>query len=236
MKRYYRIDDAATWEHCIPPCFSAPRANGAMVARPGRGGSVRLAGAGVLVAWKRWHLMLEALAALPPAARARLHFTHIGGSDGTTASVRYADALRKRTMALGLGDQVEWRGEQLSSRALIEESDCAVVLSRDEPFSMVMLEALAIGVPVLASEGGGPADVLQPGVTGWFFQPDDAADLARQLRMLVETDALQKVEVTRDAIGRCESGAVADEWTQVYERLSPASAAPRATATDDVRA
>ena len=49
-----------------------------------------------------------------------------------------------------------WRGEQTSSRALLEQCDCAVVLSREEPFSMVMLEALARRRARAGEPGGRP--------------------------------------------------------------------------------
>ena len=35
---------------------------------------------------------------------------------------------------------------------------------------------------MLASQAGGPSDVLEPGVNGWFFRPNDAADLRAKLR------------------------------------------------------
>jgi glycosyltransferase involved in cell wall biosynthesis len=172
----------------------------------------------MIVAWKGWHLMMEALAGLPASVRDRIHFTHIGSPDGTADSEAYAASLYARTTHAGLGSNVTWLGEQTTSRALLEQCDCAVVLSHQEPFSMVMLEALALGVPVLASKAGGPGDVLEPGINGWFFRPDDVDDLARQLARLVESDALRSVRIKADSIRRFDSAVVAAQWAQIYER------------------
>ena len=218
MKRYYGIDAGSSWDSCIPPCISGAIPAGSRRLGERGDGIVRVSGAGMLVAWKGWHLMLEALAALPAPVRDRLRFAHIGSTDETAESARYAESLRAQTAALGLTKHVEWRGEQSSSRALLEQSDCAVVLSRADPFSMVMLEALALGVPVMASAEGGPTDVLRPGVNGWFFRPNDSADLARQLALLVESDLLEKTRVTSEDIRRFDATVVAEQWLQIYQR------------------
>jgi glycosyltransferase involved in cell wall biosynthesis len=219
MKRYYGIDPGGSWNQCMPPCIADAMVTTTAHSRRDRQKPVRLAGAGLLAEWKGWHLMLEAFALLPASVRARLHFTHIGSSDASTASIRYAKTLRERTAALGLTQNIQWSGEQASSRPLLEASDCAVVLSSHEPFSMVMLEALALRVPVLASAAGGPSDVLQAGSNGWFFQPDDAGDLARQLAMLAETDALEAAQVTTEHVQRFRASVVGAEWGEIYRRL-----------------
>lgn len=220
MKRYYGVAGSGSWEQCIPACVSATAPSNSSRPRDRTRRPVRLGGAGLVVEWKRWHLMLEALALLPPTVREQLRFVHIGGPDESAASRRYAAALRARTIALGLSNVVEWRGEQPSSQALLTEIDCAVVLSRLEPFSMVMIEALAAGVPVVASAAGGPRDVLMPSVNGWLFEPGDPRDLARVLTMLVETDALRCVRIEAEQLRPFTAPVVAEQWARVYAALS----------------
>lgn len=221
MKNYYRVAPAADatepWSQCIPGCVP-PRELCHLIGDKG-GGPLRLGGVGMLVAWKRWHLVLDALAALPPPVRARVRFTHIGAPDETAASRHYAEALQTQTKALRLGAIVEWRGEQPGAEALLREIDCLVVASRREPLSVAMLEALQAGVPVLASRSGGNRDVIAPARNGWFFEPDDPRDLARAIAMLAETDALRRVEFRAEDLARFDARRVAAQWAEVYARL-----------------
>jgi glycosyltransferase involved in cell wall biosynthesis len=68
---------------------------------------------------------------------------------------------------------------------LFEKIDVLVVPSLwHEPFGRVAIEALAWGVPVIASRRGGLPEIVQPGVNGWLFEPNDKNSLARLLRTL----------------------------------------------------
>lgn len=229
MKGYYGVPDGDGWAQCIPGCV--PLAGATPAPRQFvPGGTLHLGGAGMLVEWKRWHLVLAALARLPAAVRARVRFAHIGATIDERSS-RYADSLRASTVELGLADRVEWRGEQPGTAALLQEIHCLVVASWREPLSVAMLEALRAGVPVLASESGGNTDVVRPPRNGWFFRPDDPADLAGQIARLVETDALAQIAIGPEDIARFDAHAVAAQWAQVYARLTAASAARSAAST-----
>jgi glycosyltransferase involved in cell wall biosynthesis len=219
MKHYYRVADDGTWTQCVPSC--APVRPGAG-RRPATDGVVRLGGIGALVEWKGWHFVLEALAALPAPVRSRLHFSHIGSADGSAASQRYAATLGPRTAALGLEHGVTWRGEEPSSEALLRETDCLVIPSVNEPFSVAMLEALAAGVPVLAADSGGPRDVLTPPEDGWLFRSGDARDLARQLAALLESGAWARARISPEKLRRFSATEVAATWESIYARCAGA--------------
>lgn len=71
--------------------------------------------------------------------------------------------------------------------------DCLVVPSlMRESYSLVTREALAAGVPVIASDSGGPQEVLDPAVNGLTFATGDAADLAACMRRLVLQPAVRE--------------------------------------------
>lgn len=215
MKRYYGAggDD---WNGCLPNALArAPQPRGA----GRRMDRLVVGGAGMLVPWKGWDLVLEALARLPAAVRERVEFRHIGASDGSAASRAHAAALQERMRALGLERQVRWLGWQSASEAWLRTLDCALVASRREPFSMVALEALFAGVPVIAADDGGPRDFVREGESGWFFRSGDAADLARVLERLATTDALERVRIDPEGLRRFESGAAAERWREVYARV-----------------
>lgn len=219
MKRYYGVGDS-TWVQCIPGSVAStdpiPRAS-----RESGSQAVLMGGVGAIVPWKGWDLVLKALATMPPATRGRLRFAHIGATEDTPAGRGYAAALRAETTALGLDGQVEWRGEQSSSRAFLGEIDALVIASNHEPFSVAMLEAMAAGVPVLAANSGGAGDVIEPPRNGWLFRSGDVVDLARMMEMLAGNGAwTQNEPVIPDRTWRFSSAIVAESWTQVYARVS----------------
>ena len=64
-----------------------------------------------------------------------------------------------------------------------------------EPFGQVVLEGMAAGIPVIATDAGGPAELITNGRDGILTQPGDAHELAEALRRLQSDAAL------RDALG-----------------------------------
>lgn len=220
MKRYYGIGAAAAadWTQCVPSCI-ALHDGGRRKQRRERGAALHLGGVGMLVRWKGWHWVLEALAGLKPELRERVRFTHVGSEVDSTESHAYGAGLRRRGRELGLENCVTWRGEQDSAAELMGEIDALVVPSIAEPFSVAMLEALRGGVPVIASRAGGPSDVLQPPRNGWFFEPENSDDLARVLTTLMETDALERVEINAKDLEPFSAERVAAQWSAIYTSI-----------------
>lgn len=225
MKRHYRVRTSSNdWTQCIPGCVPVPEQK---VARTGGRDAVRIGGIGSLVSWKCWHLMLDAMAKMPTLSRARLRFVHIGGPAASEKSQRYASALRAQTVGLRLEQFVEWRGSQPTAQDFLREIDALVVPSLHEPLSIAMLEALAAGVPVLASNSGGARDAITPLRDGWLFRSGDVPDLARALTMLAESDALQMARPRVEPGWRFSAPVVAAQWAQVYARVSGMQLAQR---------
>jgi glycosyltransferase involved in cell wall biosynthesis len=217
MKRYYNVDDRS-WDQCIPECV-APSAGRIERSLAGKNGLLRLGGIGSFVAWKGWHLVVDALGALPPELRGKISFRHIGAAENSAASQRYAAELQARVGSRECPTAIEWLGQRSSSEGLLREIDCLVVASRNEPFSVAVLEALAAGVPVLAADSGGATDIIKPGENGWLFRTADAAALARAITMLATTDALAKARVPPDTVRPFLAPVVAARWLQVYRAV-----------------
>jgi glycosyltransferase involved in cell wall biosynthesis len=217
MKRYYGSSEDS-WQQCIPGCIPSDFSTSPL-RQNNLSQIVRFGGIGSLVKWKRWDLILEALAAVPIGVRKKFCFTHIGSGDGTPASKRLAASLVVRTKELGLEGVVTWKGQQPSSRAFLAEIDCLVVASENEPFSIAMLESLASGIPVLASDTGGARDIIVSGQNGWLFRSGNVNDLASHFSKLTEHFQPPASNQNRASTDKFRADVVALQWSQVYANL-----------------
>ena len=147
-----------------------------------------------------------------------MSFHQIGTVDEDGDSNRYRQELLDATHRLGLTRQVQWSGWQPSASALLDTVDAVVVPSQLEPFSMIALEAILSGVPVVAANEGGPTDLLEHGRSGWLYDGRSAQALADVLLTLLQTDALARVAIEPAALDRFTAPVVAARWLQVYER------------------
>jgi glycosyltransferase involved in cell wall biosynthesis len=102
------------------------------------------------------------------------------------------EAAQRQAEALGIGDAVRftgWLGEA-EKRAWLARAAAFVLPSHAEGLPMSLLEAMAAGVPVVASAVGGIPDVVKHGVNGLLVAPRDSIDLLRALRRLLREPAL----------------------------------------------
>ena len=135
----------------------------------------------------------------------------------------FVDQLRERITAHRLGDRIRLTGPLVGDRLAAEyaAADLLVHPSRGETYGMVVTEALARGIPVLATAVGGLPDALghvagdRPGV---LVPPDQPAALADALRRWWDDAALR--ERLRRTAGRRR--ATLDDWTSTTTRITTA--------------
>lgn len=98
-----------------------------------------------------------------------------------------AQRLRRLAAELGVADRVVLRGrvDNAAVPALLRSADVAVCVPWYEPFGMVVVEAMACGVPVVATAVGGQTDTVVDGVTGVLVQPRAPEQLAATLADLL---------------------------------------------------
>jgi glycosyltransferase involved in cell wall biosynthesis len=112
---------------------------------------------------------------------------------------------------------------------LLQAMDAYVLSSVFEGISNSLLEAMATGVPVLATAVGGNPEVVVDGVSGLLFQAGNAARLAGHLETLraePETRARLSREAQRRVAEHFSLTSMVREYAQLYESLRPAPAAP----------
>ena len=94
-----------------------------------------------------------------------------------------------------------FHGQVPSVRDRLLEADLFVLPSRGENLPITILEAMAIGLPVVATRVGGIAELVQDGVTGLLVEPDDVDGLANALAALVD-DPERRAAMGRSGIRR----------------------------------
>jgi L-malate glycosyltransferase len=97
----------------------------------------------------------------------------------------YFRRLRGIVTELGLGDAVRLLGEREEVAEILRACDVALVPSWDEPFGRVVVEAMAMGVPVVATSVGGPAEIIRDGVDGLLVAPRRPEALAAAIAELL---------------------------------------------------
>lgn len=80
---------------------------------------------------------------------------------------------------------IQLLGFRKDAQALIQAGDIFVLPSLAEPFGLVILEAMALGRPVIATDAGGPPEIVEEGVTGLLVPPSDPPALAAAIRRLL---------------------------------------------------
>jgi glycosyltransferase involved in cell wall biosynthesis len=104
------------------------------------------------------------------------------------------EALERRAEELGLRDRVRFLGTQPRRRIveLFRAADAAILSSSWENFPHTVVEALAVGTPVLAMEAGGVGEVVRDGENGLLVPSGDGAQLTEAVRRYFADDALRE--------------------------------------------
>lgn len=141
---------------------------------------------GRLQPWKGQDRMLHAAAIL----RERGHdfrLVLIGG-DSFELAPGYASSLTGLIDQLDLSDIVTMTGQVPDAGPYIEQLDVLVNASEPEPFGMVLLEAMARGVAVVAVDLGGPREILEAGVSGILARSGEPEALADAVQEALASD------------------------------------------------
>jgi len=130
--------------------------------------------------------------------------------------------LVARADALGIGHRVRFVGFQERVIPFIAAMDLFVLASVDEGFGIVLLEAMALGKPVIATEVHGPPEIVLSGKTGFLVPPADSDALAKAITLLARNADL------REEMGRAGRARVWErftlerqvrEWESIYRSL-----------------
>jgi glycosyltransferase involved in cell wall biosynthesis len=139
-----------------------------------------------------------------------------------TAGGWYRRELGSLVTELALDDHVLFTGRRSDVARLMAAADVFAMPSFEEPFGLVFLEAMAMGLPVVALDSGGTSEVVEHGRTGLLSRAGDHRQLAANLLALVREPALRSAmgDLGRERVVRLFSpGRMARGVASVYQQV-----------------
>jgi sugar transferase (PEP-CTERM/EpsH1 system associated) len=148
---------------------------------PGRGGLV-IGSVGRLVEVKNYPLLLRAFATLPQSPPVRLLLVGEGPMH---------EHLSRMAQMLGIADRVEFAGHRDDIAVQLRRMDIFVLPSTSEGLSNTLMEAMASGLAVVASDVGGNPELVAAGENGLLFASGDESALAKCLQRMTLDDSFR---------------------------------------------
>ena len=182
---------------------------------------------------KQPRVLFDAWLKLQTGGRIDATLLFVGATESSYFEVdsALAPTMKADAAAAGVTDRLRFTGVTRDVPAYLRAADIFVLPSRREGLPLALLEAMACGLPCVASRLPGSTDaIIEDRVNGWLTPPGDVAALAGAI------DAMLHDPAERDRLGaaaratimqRYASSDVADRWMEVYEQ---AAAMPRASA------
>ncbi len=156
---------------------------------------------GQLTPWKGQEDAIRALAA---CGQADAHLVIAGSAKFATAAARfdnqaYADGLAPLAAELGVAERTHLLGEVGDVPGVLAALDVLLVPSWEEAFGRVVVEGMAMGLPVIATNHGGPPEIIRDGRTGFLLPPKQPEAWGALLTTLLP-DAERRARIGADAL------------------------------------
>lgn len=149
---------------------------------------------------KNHDLLIDAMAVLKEQGGEMPLLCFVGDDQGRTA---YSKRLRARIDQMNLEKHIRLVGPCSDMPAALSMAALVVMPSKvPEGFGRVPVEAMAMGVPVIASNLGATRDTVADGVTGWLLPPDDVGAWAAQIAQVLAMRQAQRESMAKAARAR----------------------------------
>jgi glycosyltransferase involved in cell wall biosynthesis len=176
------------------------------------GARVRFVALGRLDRRKGLDLALEALVRVPTA-----ELDIVGDGDERAA-------LEELASRVGVRERVRFSGYASDVRDAIARADVAIASAREEGLGVALLEAMAMGRPVVAVPTGGIPEIVRDGETGWLAPERSVAALAAVMQSAIDAPEERRRRGLQARIHAVESfsvDAMRDGYEAVYAQLTP---------------
>jgi glycosyltransferase involved in cell wall biosynthesis len=150
--------------------------------------------AGRVVSWKGQDYFIKAIARAR-RSDASIRALIVGDGEASSSNAAYVAGLRSLVDDFGLDDIVKFTGHRADVPNIMKAADAVVCASSlPEPFGRVIIESMAVGTPVVATNAGGATDIITDGDNGILVPVKDSAALADAiLRLSQDSDLAQKL-------------------------------------------
>jgi len=143
-------------------------------------------GAGRLLDWKGFDTLLKACSLLQSSNEIDKNWQLWLVGDGPEMA-----NYKKCAADCGMSSRTTFWGFQYDIKQFLWAADLFVQPSREpEGFSLMLLEAMAAGLPAIATDIGGTLDIIDDNRSGWLFEPDDIQNLSVILERLLKVESL----------------------------------------------
>jgi glycosyltransferase involved in cell wall biosynthesis len=183
-RRQWLVYAGASLDAFDPSTLPPPAVERACLGLPAEGPLVGMVGR--LQRWKGMHVFVDAMARVH-RARPDACAVIVGGPHVTEP--RYGDELAARAQELGVAAAITFAGFRSNVPEWMQAMDVFVHASDREPFGIVVVEAMALGKPVVAGAAGGPAEIITDGVDGLLVRFGDDESLANAILRYLDDQA-----------------------------------------------
>jgi glycosyltransferase involved in cell wall biosynthesis len=200
------IDRAAVWAEILPDAGVA--ADTPVILYVGRFTEV-----------KRVPLLIEAYERARPGFNVRAPLVLVGGFPGEHEGEHPTDTITR----VGARDVhlAGWHDHSELPR-ILAASDVVVLPSVREQFGQVLVEGMACGLPAIAVDAHGPADIVEHGQTGWLVEPDDVQGMTNALVEAVNRPTERRrrgVNAAQDVAERYGWPSLAQDVADLYDQV-----------------
>jgi glycosyltransferase involved in cell wall biosynthesis len=172
---------------------------------------------------KRIGVLIAAFARMRQAVGSRASLVIVGGYPDEWEG-EHPDATIRATGATDVY-LAGWHEHDVLAR-FFAASDVFALASVREQFGSALVEGMACGLPAVAVDRFGPADIVRAGHTGWLVAPDDEAALAGALAQAIshpEERLRRGAAARRDVLARFAWPALADRLAALFEQVAAAT-------------
>lgn len=145
------------------------------------------------------------------AIRPDIHFVWVGSGPLAPEAI-------KMTSSLGLAEVFHWLGERSDVPPLLHIFSCVILPSRWEAFPLVVLEAFASGVPVIATDNLGTREIIENGRNGWLVPIGDIDALSSAILHIL-ANPHQVEMICRTAAKQIDNEYTLDKMISALERI-----------------
>jgi glycosyltransferase involved in cell wall biosynthesis len=163
--------------------------------------------------WKRHDLALSAFEHIAKA-NPDCHLVCLGAKDASDPE--WWDELKDRTRRSPYSNRIHWIGQVEDVRPWYRTASLLILVSENEPFGRVLVEAMACGVPVVATRTGGIPEIVRDGQDGLLVAPGRVEEIAQAMLKLLNDDALRK-KMARSALEQAKIFSLAAHVAKMKE-------------------